>query len=619
MSDMHPNHGAPPPEYHAFPKTWGAEFIRAGEVRFRVWAPGVETLALRLGGTDTPMSPDEGWFEILATGVQPGAEYQFVLPDGLAVPDPASRGQADDVHGPSLVVDPTHYAWADDGWSGRPWEEAIIYELHVGTFTPEGTFRAAMERLDHLADLGITVVEIMPVAQFSGRRGWGYDGVLLYAPHNAYGSPDDMKAFIDAAHLRGMMVLLDVVYNHFGPDGNYLPALAPAFFHPERHTPWGAAIAYERQPVRQFFIENALYWLEEFHLDGLRFDAADHIRDPDAEPEVLVEIAQIIRAEFPDRHIHLTTEDNRNITRLHERDDDGCVALFTAEWNDDFHNAAHVAATGEVEGYYEDFTPNPAAYVARALAEGFAYQGEASLHAGGEKRGVSSGHLPVSAFVDFLQNHDQVGNRALGERLSVLCGESMRRVFTAVLLLSPHIPLMFMGDEWAEESPFFFFTDFHGDLALAVREGRRREFARFSAFDTKDEQRQIPDPNDEKTFERSKLDWSRMTGEGAEWLSFTRDLLALRSAHIVPLVALDRGGAGTVIGSGDGLLAIDWSFGSKRLQLRANLMRTQQAVPPAEGDVIFAYPEDANGALRDGTLPGISVVVSITDVHGAGG
>lgn len=605
------------PEYHAFPKTWGAEFIRAGEVRFRVWAPGVETLSLRLDGTDTPMTPDEGWFEILATGVQPGAEYQFVLPNGLAVPDPASRGQKRDVHGASLVVDPTHYAWADEAWAGRPWEEAVIYELHVGTFTPEGTFRAAIEKLDHLADLGITAVELMPVAQFAGNRGWGYDGVLLYAPHSAYGSPDDMKAFIDAAHQRGMMVLLDIVYNHFGPDGNYLPALAPEFFHPENHTPWGAAIAYERQPVRQFYMENALYWLEEFHLDGLRFDAADHVRDPEADKEILVEIAELVRTEFPDRHIHLTTEDNRNITRLHERGEDGEVVLYTAEWNDDFHNAAHVAATGEVEGYYEDFSPNPAAHVARALAEGFAYQGEPSLHGGGERRGYPSGHLPVSAFVDFLQNHDQVGNRALGERLSVLCGEPVRRVLTAVLLLSPHIPLLFMGDEWAEENPFFFFTDFHGELAVAVREGRRKEFAKFSAFDTKEEQRQIPDPNERETFERSKIDWSRAQGQGAEWLAFTRSLLALRREHVVPLIAMDRGGAGKVVGSADGLLAVNWTIGDKRLQLRANLMAQDQPAPAVQGEAIFTYPDHADKALREGSLPGHSIVVSIAGSGGA--
>ncbi len=455
------------------------------------------------------------------------------------------------------------------------------------------------------------------MAQFAGRRGWGYDGVLLYAPHNAYGSPDDMKAFIDAAHQRGMMVLLDIVYNHFGPDGNYLPALAPEFFHPENHTPWGAAIAYERQPVRQFYMENALYWLEEFHLDGLRFDAADHVRDPEADKEILVEIAELVRTEFPDRHIHLTTEDNRNITRLHERGENGEVLLYTAEWNDDFHNAAHVAATGEVEGYYEDFTPNAAAYVARALAEGFAYQGEASQHGGGEKRGYPSGHLPVSAFVDFLQNHDQVGNRALGERLSVLCGDPVRRVFTAVLLLSPHIPLLFMGEEWAEERPFFFFTDFHGELAVAVRDGRRREFAKFSAFDTKDEQRQIPDPNEEQTFTRSKLDWSRATGQGADWLAYTRDLLTLRREHIVPLVAADRGGAGRVVSSAEGLLAVDWTVGSQRVQLRANLTEAEQDAPQVEGQPIFFYPEGAKASLDGGALPGFSVVVSLHDAGGA--
>ena len=280
---------------------WGAQSVAPREVRFRVWAPGQQALAVRVGDRDLPMTRDgEGWFEKVVRDVAPGAQYSFVTSDGLAVPDPASRAQAGDVHGASLIVDPGQYQWQDTGWKGRPWHEAVLYELHVGTFTPEGTFRAAAERLPHLAALGITAIEIMPVAQFGGCRGWGYDGVLLYAPHPAYGAPEDMKALIDAAHHHGIMVLLDVVYNHFGPDGNYLPTLAPQFFHPERHTPWGAAIAYEREPVRRYFIENALYWLDEFHLDGLRFDAIDQIHDPDSPSHILIEIARRIRAEHPE-------------------------------------------------------------------------------------------------------------------------------------------------------------------------------------------------------------------------------------------------------------------------------------------------------------------------------
>jgi maltooligosyltrehalose trehalohydrolase len=274
-------------------RSWGAHFIGPETVRFRLWAPGEDRVTLRLDEREIAMDQArDGWFERVVANARPGSRYSYVLSDGFVVPDPAAKAQSGDVHGPSLLVDPASYTWANPDWIGRSWEEAVIYELHLGTFTSEGTFDAARQKLPYLADLGITAVELMPVAQFSGNRGWGYDGVLLYAPHNAYGSPDDFKAFVDAAHGLQMMVLLDVVYNHFGPEGNYLPRYAPHFFHPERHTPWGAAIAYERRPVRRFFIENALYWLQEYKLDGLRLDAIDHVRDERSEPEILVEIAQ---------------------------------------------------------------------------------------------------------------------------------------------------------------------------------------------------------------------------------------------------------------------------------------------------------------------------------------
>jgi maltooligosyltrehalose trehalohydrolase len=345
----------------------------------------------------------------------------------------------------------------------------------------------------------------MPVAQFSGNRGWGYDGVLLYAPHPAYGSPDEMKAFVDAAHGHGLMVLLDVVYNHFGPDGNYLNAYAPDFFHPERHTPWGAAIAYERRPVRDFFIENALYWLEEFQLDGLRFDAIDNIVDEESDPELMVEIAQRIRAGIP-RPPHSPHHRGQPQHHPPPRARRGWrVVLHTGEWNDDMHNVLHVIATGETDGYYADFADDVWTKLGRALAEGFAYQGDLSPHAG-KPRGAPSAHLPPTAFIDFLQNHDQTGNRALGERLTRLADPRTLELMTAMLLLSPHIPLLFMGEEHGDERPFFFFTDFEGELARAVREGRRREFASFASFTGSEEE--IPDPNDPATFAASRPDWS---------------------------------------------------------------------------------------------------------------
>jgi maltooligosyltrehalose trehalohydrolase len=570
----------------AYSRSWGAELDETG-ARFRLWAPGQDAVTLRLNGRDHAMAREEGgWYSTDVAGARAGAEYAFVMPDGLAVPDPAARAQAGDVHGPSLLVDPRAYRWRTD-WPGRPWAEAVIMEIHIGTFTPEGTFRAAAERLPHLAETGITAVEIMPVAQFGGNRGWGYDGVLPYAPHRAYGTPEDLKALIDTAHGLGLMVLLDVVYNHFGPDGNYLHVYAPQFFTDRRETPWGAAIAYEEPPVRRFFIENALYWLEEYHLDGLRLDAIDNVIDPDSETEILEEIAAEVRAAHPGAHIHLTTEDDRNITHLHERNEDGGFRLYTAEWNDDFHNAAHAVATHEAEGYYVDFAQDHWAKLARSMAEGFAFQGEASAHQGGAPRGAPSAHLPPLAFVDFLQNHDQTGNRAFGERLLTLAPESMVRALTEMLLLLPHVPLMFMGEEWGETRPFAYFTDFHGELAEAVREGRRREFSAFRAFANPAERARIPDPNSESTFNASKIDWTkRDNAPGQDWLRFVRGLLETRRREIVPHLERAPGHGGRVVAADDGLIAVDWTLDGATLRLRANLSDHPVKAPEAPGQTI---------------------------------
>ncbi len=574
---------------NTFVKSWGSEFVTDSTVRFRLWAPGQESLSLRLNGEEQPMNAvDDGWFEYEATGVSPGAEYQYVLADGMAVPDPASRAQKADVNGPSLVVDPNQYAWQNTGWQGRPWEETVVYEMHFGTFTPEGTYQAAIEKLPYLAELGITMIEVLPVSQFGGNRGWGYDGVLLYAPHSAYGTPDDFKAFIDAAHGYGLSVVLDIVLNHFGPEGNYLPLLAPAFFHKERMTPWGPGIAYDVDAARRYIVEAPLYWLKEYRLDGLRFDAIDHIDDI-SDKHVLTEIAERIRAEITDRPIHLTTEDSRNITSLHPRNDAGDAPLFTAEWNDDFHNAIHVFATGETHAYYEDFAGEPEKHVARTLAEGFAYQGEMSQHAGA-KRGVDSTGQPPVAFVDFIQNHDQTGNRAHGDRLIELAGAERTKVLLATLLLSPHIPLLFMGEEYGETNPFQFFTDFHGELAKAVREGRAKEFKGHHGHDGED----VPDPNAEQTFLRSKLDWNRRSGEqGKAWLALTRHLLELRQQHIVPLLATAKG-AGRVVETAPGLVAVSWAFEKGTLSMALNIGDSAQPLPDFPGETIFAWPHEAN-------------------------
>lgn len=573
-------------ESKSFFKSWGAERVADDEVRFRLWATGQQRVTLRLSGQDIEMTPQaDGWFETRVTGVAANAEYDFVLADGTAVPDPAARAQKDEVSGPSLVIDPAAYRWQNSEWQGRPWEESVVYELHIGTFTAEGTFRAAIEKLPMLAETGITMIEVLPVSQFGGNRGWGYDGVLLYAPHAAYGTPDDFKAFIDAAHGHGLSVVLDIVLNHFGPEGNYLPLLSPDFFHKERQTPWGAGIAYDVDAVRRYIVEAPLYWLQEYHLDGLRFDAIDQIDDP-SEKHVLVEIAERICADITGRPVHLTTEDCRNVTFLHPRDENGHAPLFTGEWNDDFHNAVHVLATGEDHAYYQDFADRPEQRVARALAEGFVYQGEVSKQSG-EPRGVKSSSQPPVAFVDFIQNHDQTGNRAQGDRLITLAGAARTQVLLATLLVSPHIPLLFMGEEYGETRPFLFFTDFHGDLAKAVREGRAREFEGHAGHGET-----VPDPNEITTFEQSKLNWSHTgTPEGQQWLTLTRQLLALRQTHIVPLLRDAGGDAGQVVSTAEGFLAVRWDFPQGTLSLALNVGSHAQPIPDLPGDTLFAWPQ----------------------------
>ena len=598
----------------AYGKRWGAEIASSGPATFRLWAPSAPapSLVCSAGEPLAMTALADGWFELTTDRVQPGERYAFQLPDGRRVPDPAARAQAGDVHGPSLLVEPRGYAWRTPAWRGRPWEEAVIYELHTGTFSERGDFAGIEARLDHLAATGVTAIEVMPLAQFGGERGWGYDGVLLYAPHRAYGGPDGLKALVDAAHARGLMVLLDVVYNHFGPDGNYLPLYAADFFSTERETPWGAAIAYERAPVRDFFVDNALYWLEEYRLDGLRLDAIDQIEDPSGE-HILEAIARAVRGRFADRHIHLTTEDERNITRLHRRDGAGRPVLYTAEWNDDFHHAAHVAATGEADGYYIDYVKDPAAGLARALTEGFIYQGEASRFWGGEPRGERSTGQPPTAFVNFIQNHDQTGNRAFNERLTSLAPPAAVEALTAILLLGPQIPLLFMGEEWGETRPFRFFTDFQGELADAVREGRRAEFKRFPAFADAAVRERIADPNAESTFRAARLDWARLdTTEGRARHRLLRRLLAIRRVEIVPRLRNIAGSAGRAEASEPGVISVRWRLGDgSRLHLTANLgmVAAPRSATPA-GRVLF---ETDAGLAQAADLPAWSVAVTLEE------
>ncbi len=435
---------------------YGAELTEDGSVRFRLWAPGARQIDLCLQREDgerlIAMSHrDAGWYELVTREAGASDRYRFRIDGDMRVPDPASRFQPEDVHGPSEIVDPAAFDWHDEDWRGRPWEETVLYEVHVGTFTPEGSFRAIEERLDYLADLGVTAIELMPVADFPGRRNWGYDGVLPYAPDGSYGRPEDLKHLVQCAHQRGLMVFLDVVYNHFGPEGNYLHVYAEPFFTERHHTPWGAGINFDgsgSRDVRDFFIHNALYWLEEYHLDGLRLDAVHAIAD-DSQPDILQELAVRVHAgPGRNRHVHLVLENDHNAARYLVRSEDGSPRLYVAQWNDDAHHALHLLATGESDGYYEDYADAPTDHLGRTLTEGFAYQGDPSAYRHGERRGEPSSHLPLTAFVNLLQNHDQVGNRALGERIDRLADPRALRAVTAILLLAPSPPLLFMGQEF---------------------------------------------------------------------------------------------------------------------------------------------------------------------------
>jgi maltooligosyltrehalose trehalohydrolase len=554
---------------------WGPQRLAADRTRFGLWAPDRDAVMLEIdGGAAVAMQPqDDGWFAAEAP-VGAGARYRFRI-DDLAVPDPASRAQSGGVHGWSVVVDPTSHRWQGGDWRGRPWHEMVIQEVHVGAL---GGFTGVASRLPAMAELGITAIELMPVNAFSGTRNWGYDGVLPYAPAESYGAPDELKALVDAAHALGISVFLDVVYNHFGPDGNYLGAYASAFFHPEVHTPWGGAVAVDVPAVHRFFVDNALMWLEDYRIDGLRFDAVHAI----ANDAFLDAMAAEIRARIGEaRHVHLVLENERNDTdRLRPE-------AFDAQWNDDFHNVLHVLLTGETSAYYSDFADRPAERLARCLAEGFIYQGEASPNHDGAPRGARSAHLPPTAFVSFLQNHDQIGNRAMGERLTLLADRQKLRAATALLLLCPQIPLLFMGDEEGSRSPFLFFTDFHDALADAVREGRRREFAKFDAFADPAARARIPDPNAAATFDRSRAEPGADAGA---WRDLYRRLLTLRRDAIVP--RLDGACSDGAAAIGGGAVIARWRMGDgARLTIAINLGDERVDVPAPQAEALYADGE----------------------------
>lgn len=502
-------------------------------VHFRVWAPGHHRVDVVVYGPAAerlqPLEPEPaGYFAGYVPGVGPGAHYKFRLDGGDVFPDPASRSQPRGVHGASEVVDPRAFAWTDTGWRGVPLADAVIYELHVGTATPAGSFEGLIPVLPYYRDLGVTVLQLMPVANFPGARNWGYDGVNLFAPATAYGGPDGLKRLVDAAHGHGLGVFLDVVYNHLGPEGNYLPVFTSGRFFTDRHkTPWGDAVNYDgpdSEPVREFVLHNAVHWVREYHVDGLRLDATHAILD-DSPVHLLRELAERVHA-AADRPITLVAEDERNERRLITPVEQGGYGL-DAVWADDLHHQLRRHTAGDREGYFASYSGS-LEDIARTLRRGWFYEGAVPPHRG-EPRGTSAAGLPPERFVHCLQNHDQVGNRAFGDRLSDVVEPPVYRALSALLLLSPYTPMLWMGQEWAATTPFLYFTDHPEELGRLVTQGRREEFKAFSAFRDAAARERIPDPQAPETFERSKLDWVQSRREPhAGALQLYREMLALR-------------------------------------------------------------------------------------------
>src|SRR5258708_1749341 len=596
--------------------------LTPGGARFRLWAPSSATVQLDLTlpgearATRQAMRCADGWHEIEVPRACAGGSYRFVVQTRdaheLAVPDPASRSNPQGVHGASMIVDPNAYDWQSLEWRGQSWPDAVLYELHVGTFTQEGTFAAACARLPDLRELGVTALQIMPLAAVPGQGNWGYDGVLQFAPASCYGAPADLKALIDGAHALGMMVLLDVVYSHFGPEGNYLHAYCPEFFNPAHRTPWGAAINFDgagSRTVRDFFVHNALYWIEEFRFDGLRLDAI-HAMCDSSRPDIVAEIAAAIRAgPGVARQVHLVLENHANQAHYLKRDKEGKPLAATAQWDDDLHHALHVLISGEADGYYADYAAQPLELLGRSLAEGFAYQGEYSKFCDGA-RGEPSAHLPPAAFVAFLQNHDMIGNRAFGDRIQAFADPHLIPAAYACLLLSPQVPMLFMGEEFAASTPFMYFCDFGPELAQSVSNGRRQEFKRFAAFADDAAVARIPDPNAESTFIRSKLHWQeRLTSPHRAQLDFIRELLALRRRYLAPRLSNHiRAGRCEIAGE---VLRVEWRLADGqpwRLVVHFGTHAAYAALPTA-GTTVFSMGSVPAAAPQARLEPGAVIAV----------
>lgn len=573
----------------------GAQILPGGRVRFSLWAPDAQRVEVELGGGKRHglVAAEDGWFSAEVPAIV-GQTYRYRIDNERLVADPASREQAGGVEGESRVVDAQAYRWQYPDWRGRPWHEALIYEVHVGLF--DG-FSALQGRLEELAALGVTAIEAMPLNAFPGRRNWGYDGVLPYAPSCAYGDPDSLRRLIDQAHGLGLMVFVDVVYNHFGPQGNYLGRYASAFFRTDRQTPWGPAIDFRRPAVREFFIGNAEMWVREYRVDGLRIDAAHAIRDKD----FLLDLATRARQAAEGRELHLILENENNEASLLQTG-----TGFDAQWNDDLHHCLHVLLTGEDEAYYVDYAHQPIDQLCRCLREGFAFQGETDYR--GIARGEPSGELSPLAFVAFLQNHDQVGNRALGERLTTLAHDERLRAASALVLLSPMVPMLFMGEEWGERQPFLYFTDYQGELARAVTEGRREEFKRFSRFSSPGAAAWIPDPNDYQTFMASR---PRPAQGDETWRSHYRELLELRQRWLTP--HLPGAHALEAQPLGERALSARWRLGDGSLwRIDLNLGADDIGIePPGEGARLLFCCGQGAAHYRHGWLGAAALVASL--------
>ncbi|MBM7125066.1 malto-oligosyltrehalose trehalohydrolase [Dyella flava] len=571
---------------------YGARLLDNDLVRFCLWAPDAKSVDVVIGNSVHPMLPDSDGNYSLVVTAEAGTRYNYLIDGKHRVPDPASRAQPAGVHCSSLVVDPLDYAWQQNAWQGMPWHTAVICEIHVGAM---GGFDGVRRALPGLADCGYTLIELMPIGSFEGERNWGYDGVLPYAPDASYGSPASLKAMIDEAHRLGMAVMLDVVYNHFGPAGNYLPHYASLFFRHDVQTPWGATIDFRRPQVARYFIDNALMWLHEYRFDGLRLDAVHTIKPS----SFLDELSVVVHASCPpERQVFLVVEneDNRaSLLREH----------YNAQWNDDGHNALHVMLTNEREGYYADFHPDPTASMARVLSEGFVFQGQPDRR--GIRRGESGHGLSPTSFVLFLQNHDQIGNRPLGERMASLVAEDDLRAALVLIALCPMVPLFFMGEEWGCQSPFFYFTDYQDELAEQVREGRRKEFAHFSGFTDRERRQRIPDPNALGTFEAS-VPRVENPALARIWKRWFGHLLYLRKAHLISRLEHSRAIGCTVLA--DRALVARWRLADGCIwEIALNV--SSRDVPwsrAADTETIWIEPQDA--LRQPEVLPAHSAIVS---------